>query len=249
LQNVHFPEKQHLFAMSQMNQQQQKFPSLNFQSASYAHLLPPNMSFYDVASQTKEYQYHWFMKLSETYGLEEADKFTELLRQVPMMNNKPFASNHVDALFNGMGDSSKNYMHLMDFHQQQQQHLKPDNKMENLLKIQQSGSFNEAIANKLFQSDELDSIFMSSIQQNQKMVEGNLLGSLAKEMEMKHAAEQSFQHPSSNLNFSDLNILNGIDLFNMTTAKPLELEFEPNVESPQRSIPLYMRKTQNRNFE
>lgn len=241
LQNVHFPEKQHLFAMSQMNQQQQqqaaKFPSVN-----YAHLLPPNMSFYDVANQSKDYQYRWFMKLSETYGLEEADKFTELLRQVPL--------NVKESLFNGMGDSSKNYLHLMDLQQQQQQQqqAKNDAKYDHLLKIQPS--FNEAIANKLFQSDELDSIFMNSLQ-NQKMVENSMMGPMSKESEMKHGGEPIFQQSSSsgsNVNFSDRNILNGIDLFNMS-SKPLDLELESQVQSPQRSVPLYMRKTQNRNFE
>lgn len=238
LQNVHFPEKQlYANAMNQMNPQQQqfaKFPSTN----SHGHLLPPNMSFYDVANQTKEYQYRWFMKLSETYGLEEADKFTELLRQVPLMTNnaKP---NHIDSLFNGLGDSSKNYVHLMEAQHHQQP--KPDHKFDHLLKMAPTGSFNETIANKLFQSDELDSIFMSSLQ-NQK---GN-----PKEVETKPMSEQMYQQPSAstNMNFSDRNILNGIDLFNMS-SKPLDLELESHVQSPQRSVPLYMRKTQNRNFE
>lgn len=237
LQNVHFPEKQ-LYSMNQMNPQQQqapyKFPSTN----SHAHLLPPNMSFYDVANQSKEYQYRWFMKLSETYGLEEADKFTELLRQVPLMtsNVKP---NHIDSMFNGLGDSSKNYVNLMETQHQQQ--AKPDHKFDHLLKMAPTGSFNETIANKLFQSDELDSIFMSSLQ-NQKCN--------PKEVEMKSMPEQMYQQqaPSTNMNFSDRNILNGIDLFNMS-SKPLDLDLDSHVQSPQRSVPLYMRKTQNRNFE
>lgn len=176
LQNVHFPEKQQMFGMGQ------KFP---FYSSNYAYLLPPNMSFYDVANQSKDYQYRWFLKLSENYGLEEADKFTELLRQVS--NSKP--SNNVDALFNGM--------HLMD-----------------APKMQQTGSH----------FDELDSIFMNSVQ-NQNMVERDLLGPLSKDL----------QQASTSNNFSDRNILNGIDLFNMS-SKDME---EP---SPQRSVPLYMRK-------
>ena len=225
LQNVHFPEKQ-LYPMNQMNSQQQqqqqpfvKFPSTN----SHGHLLPPNMSFYDVANQPKEFQYRWFMKLSETYGLEEADKFTELLRQVPLMANnvKP---NHIDSLFNGLGDSSKNYVHLMESQHHQQQ--KPDH----LLKMAPTGSYN----------DELDSIFMNSIQ-NQK--------SIPKEIETKSMSEQAYHTQSSNMNFSDRNILNGIDLFNMS-SKPLDLELDSHVQSPQKaSVPLYMRKTQNRNFE
>lgn len=231
LQNVHFPEKQHLFAMNQMNHQPQpmKFPG-------FAHLLPPNMSFYDVASQSKDFQYRWFMKLSEMYGLEEADKFTELLRK------------NVDSMFNG--DTSKNYMHLMDsqlHHQQQQQHqhIKNDIKLDGMLKTSSAGpSFNEPVANKLFQSDELDSIFMNSLQ-SQKLAEGNAFGPLSKGIEMKHAPETSAYHQT---NFSDRNILNGIDLFNIS-SKPIDLELESHVQSPQRSVPLYMRKTQNRSFE
>lgn len=216
LQNVHFPEKQQMFSMNPMG----KVPSTN-----YGHLLPPNMSFYDVANQPKEYQYRWFMKLSETYGLEEADKFVELLRQVPI-TNKPV--NNVDAMFNGMGDPSKNLIHLMNA-RQQQHHSGVDG---NLLKIPHHASFNEA---KLFQSDELDSIFMNSLQ-NQKSVDGHM----PKE-------DTNFSPASgSGLSFSDRNILNGIDLFNMT-SKPLDLALEG--DSPQRSVPLYLRKTLNRNFE
>jgi len=177
------------------------------------------------------------MKLSETYGLEEADKFTELLRQVPLLANnaKP---NHIDALFNGFGDSSKNYSQLME--SQHPQQPKPEHKLDHLLKMAPSTSYNETVANKLFQSDELDSIFMSSLQ-NQK--------SNAKENE-KSMSEQMYQQPSmsTNMNFSDRNILNGIDLFNMS-SKPLDLELEPNAQSPQHSVPLYMRKAHNRNFE
>lgn len=41
------------------------------------------MSFLDVALQSKEYQYIWFIKLTETHGLDAANKFIEILRQVP----------------------------------------------------------------------------------------------------------------------------------------------------------------------
>lgn len=221
LQNVHFPEKQQMYAMNQMG----KAPSAN-----YSHLLPPNMSFYDVANQPKEYQYRWFIKLSETYGLEEADKFTELLRQVPLMTNK--SMNQVDALFNGMGDTSKNMMHLMNA-RQQQHHSNVEN---SLLKIPQHGAFNDA---KLFQSDELDTIFMNSLQ-NQKSADEHMM--MAKD-------DSNFSSASgSGLSFSDRNILNGIDLFNMT-SKPLDLDLEG--ESSQRSVPLYLRKSQphSRHFE
>lgn len=43
------------------------------------------MSFLDVALQTKEFQYLWFIKLVETQGLEAANKFTDILRQVPTL--------------------------------------------------------------------------------------------------------------------------------------------------------------------
>lgn len=234
LHNVHFPEKQHMQAMNHMNQQQHAM-KFNLMGQNYGHLLPPNMSFYDVASQSKEYQYRWFIKLSEMYGLEEADKFTELLRQVPLMNNVK-STGVVDSFYNGLGDSSKNYNHLTEF--QHHQHPKAEKMSEHLLKIHTSAPYNEAMANKLFQSDELDSIFLNSLQ-NQKMAEGNLM---PPDMEMKQIPEQAFNEHQAN--FSDRNILNGIDLFNMT-SKPLDLELE-SVQSPQRSVPLYMRKTQNR---
>lgn len=239
LQNVHFPEKQHLFSLNQTNIQQ--VASNNLQSNSYAHLLPPNMSFYDVACQSKDFHNRWSLKLLETYGLEEADKFTELLRQVLLMNNnnnpKTFSSNQFD--FNEFGDSSKNFVHLLD-----------QSKSEgSLLTIPHSG-FKDSHTNKLFQNDELDMIFMNSIQ-NQKIVENSLLGSLSKEIVIKQA-------PSTSSSFSDRNILNGIDLF-----KPIDVELDSQtlsggtrsgrgaqVQSPQqRSVPLYLRKTQNRTFE
>jgi hypothetical protein len=198
LQNVHFPEKQQMWG------------GRPFQS-NYAYLLPPNMSFYDVANQSKEFQYRWFMKLSENYGLEEADKFTELLRQVTKPTSQ---TNHVDALFNGMGDSSKNFMHLLDAPK-----IPPPKPPTTHF-------------------DELDSIFMNSLQ-SQKSAERDLMGSMAKD----------FQQPSSSNNFNDRNILNGIDLFNMTNSKNLDLDLDIQAPSPQRSVPLYMRKTQNRNFE
>lgn len=235
LQNVHFPEKQHLLAMNQMGQQPQglKFPSMNFNSLNYGHLLPPNMSFYDIASQPKEIQYRWFIKLSETYGLEEADKFTELLRQVPSAT----APNHADPVFNGIGDSSKNYMHLMDGHHQQH----PSKVDNNIFKLHQPGQYGDSGSNKLFQGDDLDSIFMNSLQ-TRKMADGNLL----KEMEMKQMTESMFQNNAGASHANERNIL-GIDLFNMS-SKPMDVE-QLDIQSPQRSVPLYLRKTQHRGFE
>ena len=214
LQNVHFPEKQQMFGGGP------KFPS-------YAHLLPTSMSFYDMANQSKDFQQRWFLKLLETFGLEEAEKFMELLRQVPVMP-KPPQTNHVDAIFNGLGDASKNYLHLLDIQQQQQQQQQQQVKPV-------SQSFNQ-----LFQSDELDSIFKSSVQSQNSMMGG------------PKESSNSMYPQASTSNFSERNILNGIDFlpqFNMST-KALELDIESSVvQSPQRSVPLYMRKTQNRNFD
>lgn len=141
-----------------------------------------------------------------------------------MVANKQMS--HAETIYNGGGDGPKNHMHLMD------QQPKVDGKLESLLKINH-GPFNEAIANKMFQSDELDSIFMSSLM-NQKM-----------EIDMKPVSEPLFQQPPTSSGvFTDRNILNGIDLFNMTSKSVDELE-----TSPQRSVPLYLRKTQKGNFE
>uniref|UniRef100_A0A8D8JQK5 (northern house mosquito) hypothetical protein n=1 Tax=Culex pipiens TaxID=7175 RepID=A0A8D8JQK5_CULPI len=51
----------------------------------FNHLLPPNMSFLDVALQTKEFQYLWFIKLVETQGLKAANMLADILRQVPTL--------------------------------------------------------------------------------------------------------------------------------------------------------------------
>lgn len=100
LQNVHFPEKQHMYAIGQQMGQQQpfKFSPPKFQShvGNYGHLLPPNMSFYEMANQSKEYQYRWFMKLSETYGLEEG-KLTSQFESIELIsfslgNSQPTSS-------------------------------------------------------------------------------------------------------------------------------------------------------------
>ena len=49
------------------------------------HLLPPNMSVLDMVLESKEFQYAWFIKLVEMQGLEAANKFTDILRQVPAL--------------------------------------------------------------------------------------------------------------------------------------------------------------------
>lgn len=47
------------------------------------------MSFYDMAAESKENQFKWFMKLSETQGLEAAHKYAEILSQIPMHLEPP----------------------------------------------------------------------------------------------------------------------------------------------------------------
>lgn len=223
LTNVHFPEKQHMFGMG--GQIAPKFPGQNFQS-NYQHLLPPNMSFFDVANQTKEFQYRWFMKLSEHFGLEQADKFTEILRQIPQ-NQKPSHEDTMASFNGGHSEVSKSYMHLMEPKAEQ-----------NLLKVQQSG-FNDSLANKLFQSDELDSIFMNSLPNNQKIPD------FPKETEPTMFASST----GANANFGERNILNGIDLFNYSKS---ELDLESDSNNLPRSVPLFLRgrsKKQNGNFE
>lgn len=229
LTNVHFPEKQQMLGMGG-GQIAPKLPGPNFQS-NYQHLLPANMSFFDVANQSKEFQYRWFMKLSEHYGLEQADKFTEILRQIPQ-NQKPSHGDGVPAFNGGHSEMSKSYMHLMDQPKAEQ----------SLLKIQQSG-FNDSLANKLFQSDELDSIFMNSLPNNQKMPDR---AQFPKETEPTMFPSSS---TVANANFGERNILNGIDLFNY--SKP-ELELESEYNNFPRSVPLFLRgrsKKQNGNLE
>lgn len=228
LTNVHFPEKQHLFGMG--GQMATKFPGLN-PWVSNQHLLPPNMSFFDVANQSKEYQYHWFLKLSEHFGLEQADKFTEILRQIPQCQKPTLAE--AMAFNGGHNEASKNYLHLMEPKVEQ-----------NLLKVQQGG-FGDSLANKLFQSDELDSIFMSSLPNNMQMPERALF---SKEPEPTIFSSSS---TGGNANFGERNILNGIDLFNYSKPE-LDLKLEPDNQGPQQSVPLFLRgrsKKHNGNFE
>ncbi|XP_058833823.1 probable helicase with zinc finger domain [Topomyia yanbarensis] len=85
LQNVHIPDK--FSQPTTIQQQQHQHHSNTAINADLNHLLPPNMSFLDVALQSKEFQYLWFIKLVETQGLEAANKFTDILRQVPLAPN------------------------------------------------------------------------------------------------------------------------------------------------------------------
>jgi hypothetical protein len=95
LQNVHFPEPNHdLNDISHISVNDRRLEMSN------EHLLPPNMSFQELVNQPKDFQYYWFGKISERFGLEEADKFVELLkhfsqsnRNSNMMLNKDQSSN------------------------------------------------------------------------------------------------------------------------------------------------------------
>lgn len=187
LQNVHFPEKQQLYTMNVLPGMQQHLnsnktiPFTNFHAVGCSHLLPPNMSFYDVAMEQRDYQYRWFSQLMEIYGLEEAEKFAEILRQVPILNmnqnsvnnnvnnNKVVNSQHnIDNTINmyntGNDEPMKNYIQLMEMQQQQYQHQQQtgtNNKMEQFLKADYCKSLPTASSN-MFQTD-VDNIFMSSL--------------------------------------------------------------------------------------
>lgn len=260
LQNVHFPEK-NASGIQQQTPQQAFNKGLSGSYASYSHLLPPNMSVFDMYNKSREFQYNWFTKLSELYGLEEAGRFVELLRQVPQMANANNTNNNnmmnnmktVNAIesmqLNGVDDPSKNYLHLMDL----QASKANESKYDNFLKIPNSSGFgNDVTNNKMFQSEEIDTIFMNSVQnQNQKASYETLL--VTKEVDVKQNQNVGilgslFQQPSTSSasvpsNFVDRNILNGIDIFNIP-AKSIDLD-DTNVQSPQRSVPLYMRASKN----
>uniref|UniRef100_A0A1B0CKW5 Putative rna helicase n=1 Tax=Lutzomyia longipalpis TaxID=7200 RepID=A0A1B0CKW5_LUTLO len=93
LQNVHFPERlmqpppppQSLIPSNHPQQISHHIAAggLNNLQSDFGHLLPPNMSFYEMSLEPKEFQLKWFFKLLETHGLEVANKFAEILRQVP----------------------------------------------------------------------------------------------------------------------------------------------------------------------
>lgn len=80
LHNVHFPEKPPVV---------RSVAAANPPQNDLSYLLPPGMSFYDIAIESKENQMKWFMRLMETQGLEAANKFTEILRQVPTQTVTP----------------------------------------------------------------------------------------------------------------------------------------------------------------
>ncbi|EAA05697.4 AGAP011545-PA, partial [Anopheles gambiae str. PEST] len=75
---------------SGFQQQQQQPPQAIPNSQSQGHyaqtgdlyMTSIQSDFIDMALQTKEFQYYWFTKLMESKGLEAANKFTDILRQV-----------------------------------------------------------------------------------------------------------------------------------------------------------------------
>lgn len=281
LQNVHFPEKQQLYSMNVLPGMQQHLntnktiPFTNFHAVGCSHLLPPNMSFYDLAMEQRDYQYRWFSQLMETYGLEEAEKFAEILRQVPILNmnqssvnnnvnNKVVSSSqhNIDSTMNmyntGNDESMKNYIQLMEMQQQQYQHqqqIGTNNKMEQFIKA----DYCKSLPNNMFQTD-VDNIFMSSLSTNQTMKYENELmeqftQDIDKHIQSKPAAVPNciyqqqqltpIQQISSSADYNnERNILNGIDLFNLTN-KPMNIEMESETQSPHRSVPLYMRQRNN----
>lgn len=202
LQNVHFPEANNMFTG---NEKRTAFP-LNVNN--FLHLLPPNMSFHDVVSQTREFQYHWFRKLVEKFGLEEADKFIELMRRYSQKNSTiaptgsiaPISLQNIDdkTIINN-GNRVQTLPDVGQF---------PTSAMFQ----QQTSSLPTSSNHKLAPPHQS--------QNNNEKAELSLLASLTKEFEQETPKESVFYS-----NFSENNILGGMDLFN---------EVKP-------SIPLYLR--------
>ncbi|XP_067648510.1 probable helicase with zinc finger domain [Eurosta solidaginis] len=73
------------------------------QPQEYAALLPPNMTIYDMAFESKDSQYKWCLKLLETHGQEAVHKFTEGLGQVLNMLNQQQQQQHAQQQLNARG--------------------------------------------------------------------------------------------------------------------------------------------------
>ena len=247
-------------------------PFTNIHAVGCSHLLPSNMSFYDLAMEQREYQYRWFSQLMETYGLEEAEKFAEILRQVPIVNmNQKAMNNNVNNkivsssnqynvnntmnLYNNTGndESMKNYVQLMEMQQQQfqhQQHVSTNNNMEQFMNADYSKTLSST-SNNMFQTD-VDSIFMSSLSNQTMKYENEIAEKMTQDIDKQmqlnrptvtNSLYQQQQNVSAEYN-NERNILNGIDLFNLTN-KPIDIEMECQTQSPHRSVPLYMRQRHN----
>ncbi|XP_063697246.1 probable helicase with zinc finger domain [Culicoides brevitarsis] len=135
LQNVHFPEKlpqiqqqppSHVH-QSHLSSQQQLQPHhgasqnhlhSNFggsHTSDLSSLLPPNMSFYEMALESKDIQLKWFLRLMETQGIEAANKFTEILRQVPNLMSNSGMNNHQQQPMMPQKTESANDLELDNF--------------------------------------------------------------------------------------------------------------------------------------
>lgn len=227
LQNVHFPEKVYSF----------KHHRTSNNTGVLAHLLPPNMTFYDILMEPREFQYNWFLRLIETYGLEEAGKFTEMIKQAPPLafSNNCIKMNNSDGntgLFNTLSESVGKI------------NLQP-----------QQPNFG--------QNEEFDNIFAMSINQPiyKNTLEGgkeDFLDTNMHQMKQLLQLQQSQQQMAGiNVNFAnERNILNGIDLFNFpraydTTAYQVQNRHEDPTAAQQfnsqRSVPLYKRQAAHKN--
>jgi hypothetical protein len=287
LHNVHFPEKvfggpmgmtpQGSMQNQAQQQQQQKLVQPNMQffnslsggsgamHGTYSHLLPPNMSFHDMAAESKETQSRWCMKLMETYGLEEADKFSEILRQisVSMAHNqeKLNQGERENVVLNNMisGDFGsvfkETYPHFnVNPHASQQQHQQPD-KFDNFRQMLEN---DENLSNSLFQTDELDNIFNNYLKNSlyKSPLDAPMQPNLNNiDQQHQHMFQQQTNSQNLNMNFNERNLLNGIDLFNFSKEPtiPEMRNYGEEMASDQyglhQSVPLYKRRqaTQNKN--
>lgn len=204
LQNVHFPEPNNVFTG---DDKRTAFP-LNINN--FLHLLPPNMSFHDVINQTREFQWHWFRKLIEKFGLEEANKFVELLKRYSQKNSSslPAGSNINPSLSLRSNIDEKSIINNGNRAQT----------MAEVVQFPQQSMLQQQKALPMSSNNKVASTHQS--QNNNEKAELSLLASLTKEFEQETPKDNVFYS-----NFSENNILGGIDLFN---------EVKP-------SIPLYLR--------
>lgn len=209
LQNVHFPESNSFIS----GEKRAAFP---LDVNNILHLLPPNMSFHDVVNHSREFQFYWFRKLIEKFGLEEADKFIELLKHYSQRSSATLPSSSTNM-------PSPQQLMIGD---QKYEAFNPDT-------IQHNNHADIRQFPQVSMLQQQTSVPMSSNQQkvaststpnhsqnNSEKVELSLLASLTKEFEQETPKESVFYS-----NFSENNVLGGIDLFN---------EVKP-------SIPLYLR--------
>lgn len=256
LHNVHFPEKVYTF------NQHQTIPNI---SGSHSHLLPPNMSLHDVLMEPKEFQNSWYKRLIETYGLEEAGKFIEMIKHATTFASstndiKIFNPDGSVRLFNTISDS----VGKINLQPQQQffgMHQELSRKEQLVIKPFVPEEFSKSF----LPNEEFDNILTMSINQaiyKNVLVGGDYLENNSHMNQMKHSHQlQQPQHQmaGNNVNFgNERNILNGIDLFNFPKA-PENSHQAPNCyvdsaqpSSSQRSVPLYKRqavfKNENNSF-